>query len=346
MKHFNELSDVVNLFMKNYLSLNKNRFNYTEVIEPSEDYNSFANEINELIEAGLIRAIKKSGKVRFAPYFWKEYFINKSTLEQTKVSLSEINQLAPSLIEYYIGHPDHYLEDKSELLLLNEWLKNGDKTIECSVKERSFEIFRREKALEGETCSRIMNRCRMTYSDLNCYRTYEPFFYTKISEKGCALILENKDPWYSIAKALEKENTNRIFHKEIMYLIYGEGKKADSKEDGSRIIDFIQNLPLQPEECFYCGDIDRAGVVIFTKCQEVNAELNIKPFMPLYEKMLEKALDFWDENEKAEDNKTKKFDEGFAEFFNNPEYIREVLYENLRIPQEILSLKDYLEVCG
>lgn len=331
--------------MKEITSLKKKRFSYKDIIEPQDDYGSLGRLLEELVENGMIRPIKRSGRVSFQPHFYSEYYVNG--IEEGKPENSrEIQHLAPVLLEYYVSHNAHYEEDRKWLQPLSEWLKNGIHTEECSVKERSYEIFQNEKTLEGNDLRRIMNRCRFDFDVLSCYRTFEPFFCNHISNHGAALVLENKDPWYSISKALKARNTNRFLNTELMYVIYGEGRKADSAAVNARLQDFIGSCDPIPEYVLYCGDIDRAGISIFTKCQAVNEDIAVLPFVELYQAMLEKAPENPLENEPSEDRKTKNYERDFPELFAQSAYIKTVLENNLRIPQEILTYADYLRMCG
>ena len=193
--------------MKDIRTLKKKRFNYKEIIEPGDDYFEIGEELEKLIVKGAIRPIKNAGKVLFKPNFYNEYFINEIS-SAAIADKAEILQLAPLLLEYYVSHEKHYVEDREWLIPLSIWMKQDHKFHDCSVKERSFEIFRDEKMLEGTDLQRIMKRCCLDYDNLSCFKTYEPFFCNDISHNGIALVFENKDPWSSLSKALKTKKTN------------------------------------------------------------------------------------------------------------------------------------------
>ena len=331
--------------MKDLSEINGKRFSYRDVMEPDEDYLTLNAELNRLIQEGRIRPVQKSGTVSFFPYFAKEYFINPLQ-KRVNPDRKELHQLAPVLLEYYSSHIDHYAEDQNWLLPLSEWLKSPEGKQECSLKERSYEIYRNEKTLEGSEVRRILSRCGITVNQLCCYRTFEPFFCEKISDTGAALVLENKDPWYSIIRALRKQKTSLFLNEKIMYVIYGEGRKVDSEAVNSRLQDFLSGLNPNPRKVLYCGDIDRAGAAIFEKCRMVNQEIAVLPFVKLYNAMIEKAPEKAEDNEPTEDRKTGNRHEAFSLLLSNPQYVQTVLNRNLRIPQEVLSLQDYLRMCG
>ncbi len=330
--------------MKKIALLGKKRFSYKEVMESSEDYFALAERLKELTDQGKIRPVKRSGKVSFQPYFYKEYFVC-DIKPDSEIFRGEINQLAPPLLEYYIAHENQYAEDRKWLLLLSAWMKR-EETGECSVKERSYEIFRDEKMLEGKDVRRILSRCSLVYEDLCCYRTFEPFFCIPVSATGAALVLENRDPWVSIRRAMEGKHTSRFLGREIMYVIYGEGRKADSAAENARLQEFLSGLDARPRQVLYCGDSHRACGSTFTTCREVIPDMEVLAFQELYEAMIRKAPKDPLENEPALDHLTKTFDASFAEMFEEAAYVKQVLAENRRIPQEILTLQDYLELCG
>ena len=331
--------------MRDIAFLKKKRFSYKDIIESQDDYYSLGQRLEELVKSGTIRPNKSSGRVSFQPHFYNEYFVNNTEADNAGNS-REIQQLAPILLEYYISHPVHFEEDRNWLLPLSEWMKCERQAETCSVKERSYEIFRNEKILESSDLRRIMNRCGFGFDNLQCYRTFEPFFCTRISAHGAALVLENKDPWYSICRALKTNNTNQFLNTELMYVIYGEGRKVNSTAVNSRLQDFIGSLEQTPGSVLYCGDIDQAGISILTKCQEVNSDIEVLPFIELYEAMIAKAPENPLENELSEDRKTKNFERTFPQLFSKSAYVRDVLENNLRIPQEILTYADYLQMCG
>ena len=331
--------------MKDLSVLMKKRFRYQDVMDANDDYASLGEQLEQLVQSGRIRPVKNAGRVAFRPFFFREYYLN-DTISETIVDSSRLHALAPVLLEYYISHAEHYVEDEAVLVSLSDWMKSDGEKEECSVKERSFEIYRDEKMLEGMDAQRVLKRCGLTYRDLNCYRTYEPFFLERISDHGCALILENKDPWVSIAKAMKQKQTSLFLHEPVMYLIYGEGNKVTKDAPSARLQDFISGLDPKPDRILYCGDIDKAGVSILTRCQKANPELEILPFGALYEAMMERAPFDPLDNEPVQDHKTKTYDRSFADLFERRDYVRTVLDHDRRIPQEILGLPDYRKMSG
>lgn len=74
-----------------------------------------------------------------------------------------------------------------------------------SVKERSFEIWGDEKFLESKGGKSILTFNMIDNEYLNFYYAPEPFFCIEIKKKkkdSVLLIIENKDTWYSVGRAL------------------------------------------------------------------------------------------------------------------------------------------------
>lgn len=154
------------------------------------------------------------------------------------------------------------------------------------------------------------------------------------------LIVENKDPWYSIGKAIKLLDKHKLFNTEISILVYGEGRKATKR---NRISDFLREIISQDFNVLYIGDIDIEGVRLLYECIEKN-EVQIEPFTPLYKQMIKSAV--LSDLKKTDDNRHRAYPEEFLQLFESNEQavVTEVLKMNKRIPQEILNYQDYLNL--
>ena len=329
--------------------LPRNRFTYQEFIETYgiEDYQRLKEVLDQLIADGKIKGIKRNGKTTFQPHIYKAYR-KVSQQPDYEEARKDIIHLHPKMIGYYHARPEDYLQSEREIVILSDYLKSHeielkDPAERMSRKERSYQIFGEEKKLESREVRSICSSCNITDEDLNCYPTYEPFFNIRIQDdpEGCAIILENKDPWDSIARELQGKRY--FLGKKISYVIYGEGNKITTSDISGRFSSFVKNLNPCPSLFLYCGDLDKAGVQILVKLRKVNPDLDIRPFTQLYLEMKKKAPSDWKQLENTDDRHTKTYDESFLEQFEREdrEYIRNVLDHDKRIPQEILNRKDY-----
>ena len=86
---------------------------------------------------------------------------------------------------------------------LMNFFKNGRPSTPLSINERSLQIFGNEKFLASPDCKKILNQYGLSMGLFNVYSTPEPFiYYTKHNDSKNALIVENKDTWYTMRKIL------------------------------------------------------------------------------------------------------------------------------------------------
>ena len=302
--------------------------------------------IRKLLEEGCIKPVKASKNNGKKPALYREYWI----LEETKDYSSYIEEIKYTFstmisVDYYLVHLDIYEEDRPWVLLLNEYLKNHLDVMLTpeSVNERSFEIWNREKFLDRGSGKKILKRCGIEIESLNIYRTTEPLAYythTRTTPQNL-LILENKDPFFSMRNYLLNGHTE-IFHIELGTLIYGAGKG---------IIRSFQDFDLCAEPymkspgntIYYFGDLDYEGIGIYENLAEkFQDRWEIKPFVPAYTAMLEKAKSVTVLPETKEQQNRNIGTRFFSCFDDSTvEKMKEILEKDRYIPQEILNIADF-----
>lgn len=332
--------------MYNINKIKNYRFTYVTIMDSFNivSYEELKIVVDEMIGNNIIKPIKSKGMTSFFPKVYCEYRKVVEKRDYTELK-NEIIKLNPRLnISRYLNSPELYEELQEQILKLSNFLWNNKESLnnEMSVKERSFEIWGDEKFLESKEGKCILTFNKIDTEYLNFYYAPEPFFCHEIKKKkrdSVILIIENKDTWYSIGKALNLSENKKLFNIEINFLIYGEGNKATRK---NALIDFINIIADLTSKIYYVGDIDIAGVNMLYSCIN-NNEINIKPFMPLYNCMVNVA----DVNKmkKTDDNRGMDFNKEFLSLFNENEKVkvREILDNNKRIPQEILNYQDYIK---
>lgn len=302
--------------------------------------------IRKLLEEGRIKPVKASKTNGKKPALYREYWI----LEETKDYSSYIEEIKYTFstmisVDYYLAHLDVYEEDRPWVLLLNEYLKNHQDALLApeSVNERSFEIWNREKFLDRGSGKKILKRCGMEIEALNIYRTTEPLAYythTRNTPQNL-LILENKDPFFSMRNYLLNGHTE-IFNIEMGTLIYGAGKG---------IIRSFQDFDLcaepymkHPENTiYYFGDLDYEGIGIYENLAEkFQDRWEIKPFVPAYKAMIEKAerVTILPETKVLQN---RNISTRFFSCFDDSivEKMKDILEKGQYIPQEILNIADF-----
>lgn len=170
----------------------------------------------------------------------------------------------------------------NEIDVLNRiqgFLKSTDRDIPLSINERSLQIFGNEKFLSSPECQKILNKYKLPVHIFNAYATPEPFiYYPNRSNSKNALIIENKDTWYSMRKAMIEDGTLCGF--DFKALIYGEGRKIQNSFSYMESDDMRELRDI--DTFYYFGDIDSSGIDILYKLQERYKNYVIVPFEPGY----------------------------------------------------------------
>lgn len=329
-------------------------FTYTDIpLRPGEEY---IDVIQALLDNALIEPVKSSKRTKIYPYFYIKYRKVKETfsLVLPPEEEKEILSLYPLMQAPLLDEPEFYRMNRTAIQQLSSWLMSDhDKTV-ISEKERAYEIWGREKALEPKINAardigfgrEICRKFGLTNNDLFCRRTTELFIMAYLGVDGDILILENKDPFASLLDVLSA-NSGRLGGAQIGYLIYGQGKeiarRGTCEED--TLTGFLKNYGLQNHRVWYAGDIDCEGVHnIYYACKNSNPELQILPFSFLYRKMVQKYMQEPRPLQYSADGASRRYEEEFLYIFSPPEQeiVRRILENGQLLPQEILNKKDYL----
>lgn len=302
--------------------------------------------IRNLLDEEKIKPVKSSKTNGKTPALYREYWMIEKKknydmlLEELKYSLSPM-----IAVDYYLSHPDIYETDRPWVLMLSDYLKNHKEALgyQESLNERSFEIWNREKFLSKEQGKRILKRCGLELDFLHIYDTTEPLSYyshTRNTPQNL-LILENKDPFYSMRRHL-LEGKTEIFGVPVGTLIYGAGKGIfRSFQDFDLCVE-----PYMKEEgntLYYFGDLDYEGIGIYENLAEMFKDRwEIQPFVPAYEAMVYKG-------EKVEKLPATKEQQNrnikgiFFSYFSMELSVKmkQILEDGRYIPQEILNIKDF-----
>lgn len=310
------------------------------------DYGQHYTYIMELLDSGKLRPVKNAGTNGKSPALGLSYWMAEEDKSYGELEEELKFRLEPMIsIEYYLAHLKEYQKDRRWVLLLNEYLKTKRTLMEQpeSVNERSFEIWNREKFLSKEQGHKILKRCGMNAVFFNMYETAEPLSYYSNNRRTpqVMLILENKDTFFSMRKAL-LDGKAEILGEKIGTLIYGGGK---------RIVKSFRDFELSAEpymkysgnQIYYFGDLDYEGIGIYESLvRQCRQGQRLVPFAAAYEKMLEKAGQIAELPDTKEQQNRKIGGEFFSYF--SKETVRrmlEILEMGRYIPQEILNISDF-----
>ena len=304
------------------------------------DTRALFDMVSELVNDMIIEPVKSSGQNGNRKYpLFKKYriLIKEETSAETE---KQIRQLHPALRKsgYLSAHAHEYLKHKEIIDCLNTFLFSKKEEPPISRKERSFEIFGREKVLDNPEVKSLLRHVMITDSDLGFYDTPEYCFHDYIPERKSnmtLLICENKDIWFNIRRCMFEDHFKSLFGVAIDGVVYGNGNKVSHKQGAlAEYVRFMGN----PDTTFlYWGDIDREGFDIFRRTREVNASLNIELFLPGYRKMIERARSIILEDSPSSKKEGISFGylfEGFSE--EEQAFLNHVLEGNKLIPQEII----------
>ncbi|UOE53521.1 Wadjet anti-phage system protein JetD domain-containing protein [Cytobacillus oceanisediminis] len=298
-------------------------------------YKEMANIILDLVDEGKVKPIKSSKSYSMDSRILNRYEKIKQKAKNDHLKDEMLTNYHTSIsMTYYLNRPDQYKKEKSQLMAISQFLTNKRKSVPVlSVNERSYQLFGDEKLLFSKKGKRILANIGITYQDLCCYFTYEPFFYYSVTqaENNSILIVENKDTFFSLKK-LFKEGIYSWNGIRFSMLVYGEGNKI------TRSIDYMDELQVPVETpIYYFGDFDPTGISIFCRVQSLcDREINL--MTSFYREM-------W---KRRKDGKVKKDqewnEEAITRFLSNfdkeeqQSYLR-YLKEDQYIPQESLSIE-------
>ena len=306
------------------------------LIRPTDDYEVQYAQIQVMIADGRIRPVDSSPMNGKKPPLHTMYHICEQELNYSE-ELNELKYKTSRInIDYYTAHPDVYIKEREQALQLETWLRHKD-DVTVSIGERCYEIWGYEK-YHSHGLQTILKHCGIDKAVLNTYETVEPFAYFTHTRQTPQkmLITENKDPFYGMRKHLLSGH-DTICGEEIWTLIY---------VGGNGVISSMKEFELGAEpymladgnELLYIGDLDYAGIRIFEILANLSG-LSVKPFVPGYRAMLDKAVSPTKcrKYQVHEDGKT------FFSYFDSDtaSKIKNLLAEGLYIPQEILTIKDY-----
>ena len=304
------------------------------------DTKSVYDKVSELVETSILEPIKNSGQNgnRKYPLFKKYRIIIKE--ESSEEVEKKIRQLHPALQKsgYLSSHVQEYLNHKEVIDCLNVFLFSKNNREPISRKERSFEIFGREKVLDDSEVKSLLRYLEISDSDLGFYDTPEYCFHDYIPERKnnlTLLVCENKDIWFNIRRCMFEDHFKSLFGVAIDGVVYGNGNKVSNKTGA--LVEYVRFMGNPNVTFLYWGDIDREGFDIFRRTRDVNDSLNIKLFIPGYRKMIERAQSICLEDSPSSKKEGVSFADLFEEFpAEEQKFLNRVLVDNKLIPQEII----------
>jgi len=331
------MSKLGNILYKALQDFPRKRITLEELSRLCSDPEQFSEQIKELNNKGVLVPIKSSGTNgnQKNPLSMRYTICIENTIQ---VSPNEIYALHPRLLAngYLLRHQMQFVNNKFFLCRLSEWFTNHEGNDMMSRRERSFAIFGEEKELDNHL--RLLEAIGITGETLRYYETPEQCFSDYIPFRKptmTLLICENKDIWFNIRRLMYESEVNTLFDTQIDGVIFGQGNDITGKD---KFRSYAAYLCADTVHFLYCGDIDRAGFDIFLRLCKAAEEMHIELFLPAYRKMLELSCSIQLPN--SEDGRCiiPEMSEILPQFsIDEQKLITQILQENKRLPQEILS---------
>lgn len=315
----------------------RKRITLEELSQLCHDHEQLAKQITELANQGILVPIKSSktnGNLK-TPLYMRYTICIKQTVQ---ISSEEIDSLHPRLTanRYLLRHRMQFENNKAFLCRLSEWLTDHKGSDVMSRRERSFSIFGDEKELDNHL--KLLECMGISGEMLGFYETPEQCFSDYIpvrKNKMTLLICENKDIWFNIRRLMYECGACSLFGTKLDGVIFGQGNDITGKEKFSS---YAHYLGADEVSFLYCGDIDRAGFDIYLRLCKAAKDLHIELFLPAYQKILElsRRISLPD----SSDGRCIIPEIGeILPLFTSDEQkqITQILQDNKRLPQEILS---------
>lgn len=307
------------------------------------EYKDFVSAVAELVSEGVLTPVKASGTNGRSPALYNRYHILDEEIDYCG-ELLFVRKLYPGLnMEGYRKHPEMVRADHMDLKRLSDFLWEHEEELDLpmSVNERSFAIFGREKAIKEERrVKAILKFNGLDDKALRIYRTPEPLFDFVCREtvESKVLILENKDPWFTLRKLAREQGLAGWLDFDV--LLYGEGKKITDRM--GRLTDYDQWVLGGTNQYFYFGDLDWEGIAIYLNLRRKNPNLTISLCRDLYKAMLEAAKGVSLPEMKAGQKKCEADEFLMAFSPREQKMMMDILESGRYIPQEIIGYPWFL----
>ncbi len=306
-------------------------------------YEVFYEEINNLMKAGDITAIKNSAYNGQYPALKTSWKISKK-MEKNNWSENDIFAVSDFIdISFYNKNPQYQNEKTWEFIKnIHNFLSQKDKHYIISCEERCLQLFGDEKFLKKDE-SKILRRLNLSNDDLKMKKYGHMFTYwnKKASDVRTAIILENHSTFFSFKRIVNE--TGSVFGISPDIIIFGEGKKIIKSMSFLDEIADSKNVRL-----YYFGDIDPHGYLIYRLLRRKYPGLKLKLLIKAYQEILKPEIKSNDCE--AADIHTANLDFITDEFTEHDmqseiQRLKELWDKKERIAQETISY-EYLKNMG
>lgn len=299
-------------------------------------YKELADAILNLEREGVIEPIKSaksySRDMRVRDRYRKIIVSNFDENELKQELLTSFHQEIS--VTYYLKNLDKYQDIRGYVKSISDFLKTSDeKKYFLSANERSYELFGDEKFLCGRRGKSLLINLKISYKDLYCFETFEPFFHIGLAknEHENILIVENLDTFFSLKK-LYNENVCSWNGIDFSMIVYGEGNKITKSFCHLDELNVPENVNI-----YYFGDFDREGINIYHRLSKMSKR-TVKLMKPFYEEMYRRRKN------KLSSKKQNLNESAIKFFFEENKFdeeaeMREYLTIGKYVPQEAVNIE-------
>ena len=239
----------------------------------------------------------------------------------------------------------------AELRALDAWLSasEGVEPARATLGQRSFEVFNDEKALNEHnamTFVKFLRGAGILPDELRLTAFPEPPLeaFVPHGARDPIVVVENRDTYQTLRYVLSLDSRFDLFGQRVGGVVYGAGTQAGTEGLIDRTLEALgYRLPY----VLYCGDIDRSGVSIVSLAREAN-RTQVRLARGMYKAMARKQRERTRRGLPVEEAARQSYPEHLDAISREVPLTARWLFlqtvrGNGRIPQEILTLEDYLE---
>lgn len=237
-----------------------------------------------------------------------------------------------------------------DLKLVQRWLEEqGDeRPAYATRRQRAYQIFGDEKALEGKRGEKLMRR--MTGKGLNpaslrieANQTTQLQGFFTIGSDRPFIVMENIDAYEEVVNLLKGKRSARLFGARVGGVIFGAGHNICMSH---ALDEYLHDIGYRFPYVYYAGDIDREGARLVERAREVNVT-EIRLHVGIYRAMLAAHRAHLKQGIAREDAaKNQDAPRDLSGVVKDlPVSLRvpfqRALRDNIRVPQEVLTSEDF-----
>lgn len=218
----------------------------------------------------------------------------------------------------------------------------------ASRRQRAYEILGDEKAFEGKPGERLFKRLNEkginpTILKIQPQRPAHFTGFYAIGSNKPFIVVENLDTYDEICRLLRGKKSVRLFGAKVGGVIFGGGCKASVSH---ALDDYLSDIGYAFDFVYYAGDIDREGARIIEQTRNANV-IGVRMHVGMYKAMLAAHKKRVKDGFKPEAAATLQgIPQNLAGTIKDLPVVtrmqfKNVLSENIRIPQEILTTSMY-----